>query len=43
MNIATAPQPARLTIDYPDRPLDRLSTLLRLFYAIPVAVSKRPL
>lgn len=38
MNIATAPQPARLTIDYPDRPLDRLSTLLRLFYAIPVAV-----
>lgn len=38
MNIATAPQPARLTIDYPDRPLDRLSTLLRLFYAIPVVV-----
>lgn len=38
MNIATAPQPARLAIDYPDRPLDRLSTLLRLFYAIPVAV-----
>lgn len=31
----TADYPARLSIDYPDRDLNRLSTLLRLFYAIP--------
>ena len=30
--------PARLTIDYPDRDLDRLSTLLRLIYVIPIAI-----
>jgi hypothetical protein len=30
--------PARLTIDYPDRDLDRLSTGLRLIYAIPITV-----
>jgi len=30
--------PARLTIDYPDRNLDRLSTLLRLVYVIPIAI-----
>ena len=29
---------ARLTIDYPDRDLDRLSTALRLVYAIPVMI-----
>jgi hypothetical protein len=29
---------ARLTIDYPDRDLDRLSTALRLVYAIPVII-----
>lgn len=29
---------ARLTIDYPDRGLDRVSTALRLVYAIPVLV-----
>lgn len=29
---------ARLTIDYPDRDLDRLSTLLRLIYVIPIAI-----
>jgi hypothetical protein len=35
-----APQqtyPARLDIDYPDR-LDRVSTLLRIFYVIPIAI-----
>ena len=35
-----APQqtyPARLDIDYPDR-LDRVSTLLRIFYIIPIAI-----
>ena len=30
--------PARLTIDYPDRALDRLSTLLRAFLAIQIVV-----
>jgi Domain of unknown function (DUF4389) len=30
--------PARLTVDYPDRDLDRLSTLLRVLYAIPIAI-----
>lgn len=30
--------PARLTIDYPDRDLDRLSTGLRIFYIIPIAI-----
>jgi hypothetical protein len=29
---------ARLTVDYPDRNLDRLSTLLRVLYAIPIAI-----
>ena len=29
---------ARLSVDYPDRDLDRFSTLLRLFYLIPIAV-----
>ena len=30
--------PARLTIDFPDGDLDRLSTLLRLIYAIPIVI-----
>jgi Domain of unknown function (DUF4389) len=30
--------PARLTIDFPDRDLDRPSTLLRLFYVIPILI-----
>jgi len=34
----TAPYPARLQIDYPDRDLDRVSTLLRIFYLIPIAI-----
>lgn len=33
-----APYPATLEIDYPDRSLDRLSTLLRLFYLIPIGI-----
>lgn len=33
-----APYPARLQIDYPDRDLDRVSTLLRIFYLIPIAI-----
>jgi predicted dinucleotide-binding enzyme len=30
--------PARLTIEYPDRDLDRVSTLLRIFYALPIVI-----
>ena len=30
--------PVRLAVDYPDRPLDRLSTLLRLLWVIPIGV-----
>ena len=29
---------ATLTIDYPDRPLDRWSTLLRIFWIIPIGI-----
>ena len=32
------PYAGRLSVDYPDRDLDKLSTLLRLFYLIPIAV-----
>jgi hypothetical protein len=38
MNAATHAHPARLTIDYPDRELNRLSTLLRPIYVLPIAV-----
>lgn len=34
----TPAYPARLLIEYPDRPLDRWSTLLRVIYAIPIAL-----
>ncbi len=30
--------PARLSVDYPDRPLNRLSTFFRLFAIIPIAI-----
>ena len=30
--------PVRLTVDYPDRPLDRLTTGLRIFAAIPILI-----
>jgi hypothetical protein len=35
---ALAPYPARLGIDYPDRPLDRLTTFFRLIVAIPILI-----
>jgi hypothetical protein len=38
MNASSQAHPARLTIDYPARPLNRLSTLLRVLYAIPIAI-----
>lgn len=30
--------PVKLTIDYPDKELDRVSTFLRIFYAIPILI-----
>jgi hypothetical protein len=30
--------PVTLSIDYPDRPLDRITTLLRIFTAIPICI-----
>lgn len=35
---STMSYPARLEIDYPDRPLDRLSTALRLIWVIPIGI-----
>ena len=34
----SVPYPARLSIEYPDRDLDRLSTGLRILYVIPIAI-----
>src|SRR5260221_4601191 len=33
-----ATYPVQFAVDYPDRPLDRLTTLLRLFVAIPILI-----
>ena len=38
MQDMTAQYPARLAIDYPDRDLDRVSTLLRILYIIPIGI-----
>jgi hypothetical protein len=38
MNQPTETYAARLTIDFPDRDLDRVSTLLRILYVIPIAI-----
>ena len=36
---ATTPEyPATLAIDYPDRPLNRLTTFFRVFTVIPIAI-----
>ena len=37
LQAAVAPYPARLTVDYPEK-LDRLTTLLRLVWILPIAV-----
>jgi hypothetical protein len=34
----TPPYPLTLTIDYPDRPLNRLTTFFRMFTVIPIAI-----
>lgn len=30
--------PVQFSVDYPDRPLDRLTTLFRIFTTIPIAI-----
>jgi hypothetical protein len=30
--------PVRLSVEYPDRPLDRLTTAFRIFTVIPIAI-----
>src|SRR5437763_16680575 len=32
------PYPVQFSVDYPDRPLDRLTTFFRIFVAIPIAI-----
>lgn len=32
------PYPVQFSVDYPDRPLDRLTTFFRIFAAIPIAI-----
>jgi hypothetical protein len=36
--MASTSYPVRFAVDYPDRQLDRLSTLLRIFFAIPILI-----
>jgi hypothetical protein len=38
MAVEQVPYPVRLSLDYPDRPLDRLTTFFRLFTAIPILI-----
>ncbi len=41
MNLTSTAAPeyaSRLTIEYPDRSMDRLSTFLRIFYVIPIVI-----
>src|SRR5664279_5905767 len=33
-----APYPVQYSVDYPDRPLNRLTTLFRLFMVIPIVI-----
>lgn len=33
-----AAYPVTFAVDYPERPLDRLSTLFRVFFAIPIGI-----
>jgi hypothetical protein len=33
-----APYPVQFSVDYPDRPLDRLTTFFRVFVVIPIAI-----
>jgi hypothetical protein len=32
------PYPVQFSVDYPDRPLDRLASFFRIFTAVPIAI-----
>ena len=36
--MATSSYPVQLAVDYPDRPLNRLTSALRIFCAIPILI-----
>lgn len=38
MVMEQAPYPVRFTVDYPDRPLNRLTSFFRIFTVIPIAI-----
>src|SRR5437660_2916895 len=38
LSMPSPPYPVQFTVDYPDRPLNRLTTALRIFIAIPILV-----
>jgi len=38
MTMPAAPYPIQFSIDYPDRPLNRLTSAFRIFVAIPIAI-----
>ena len=38
MSYPVQPYPVQFTVDYPDRPLNRLSTAFRIFTVIPIAI-----
>jgi Domain of unknown function (DUF4389) len=38
MALPQAPYPVQLSVDYPDRPLNRLTTAFRIFVAIPILI-----
>ena len=38
MDLITEPYPVTFSVEYPDRPLDRLTTFFRIFAAIPIVI-----
>jgi hypothetical protein len=38
MAMPQAPYPVQFSVDYPDRPLNRLTTAFRIFVAIPILI-----
>ncbi len=38
MNTNERTYPVRFSVDYPDRPLNRVTTAFRIFVAIPIAI-----
>jgi hypothetical protein len=38
VSVSSAPYPIDLSVDYPERPLDRLTTAFRIFWAVPILI-----